>query len=63
MAVEDIDERFIFQGVHMLFSCEPRLNRLIFIGQDLDREALQKGFKSCLVKTELATSEKGTQIP
>ncbi|MFN7543273.1 MAG: CobW family GTP-binding protein [Acidobacteriota bacterium] len=49
-------ERFVFQGVHMLFDgrpdrpwgAEPRRNQLIFIGRNLDREALQKGFLRCL---------------
>jgi G3E family GTPase len=50
------DERFVFQGVHMLFDgrpdrlwgSEPRHNRLIFIGRHLDRSALTSGFKACL---------------
>uniref|UniRef100_UPI000A3B3C9F CobW family GTP-binding protein n=1 Tax=Nitrospira cf. moscoviensis SBR1015 TaxID=96242 RepID=UPI000A3B3C9F len=56
--VEDRDHRFVFQGVHMLFdgkadrawkSGEVRNNQLVFIGKDLDRDALTKGFRSCLV--------------
>ena len=50
------DERFVFQGVHMLFDGrpdrpwgdEPRHNRLIFIGRGLDREALNAAFTRCL---------------
>jgi len=50
------DERFVFQGVHMLFDgrpdrpwgTEPRHNRLIFIGRKLDREALNAAFTRCL---------------
>lgn len=49
--------RFVFQGVHMLFDGEPdrpwgneeRLNQLVFIGRDLDRSSLEQGFESCLV--------------
>jgi G3E family GTPase len=49
-------ERFVFQGVHMLFDGRPdrawkpgeRENRLIFIGRNLDREKLNEGFRSCL---------------
>ncbi|MGE3536598.1 MAG: GTP-binding protein [Candidatus Tectimicrobiota bacterium] len=49
-------ERFVFQGVHMLFSGapdrpwgeEPRSNRLVFIGRNLDRAALTRGFRACL---------------
>jgi G3E family GTPase len=48
--------RFIFQGVHMTLDTAvgapwggaPRVNKLIFIGKDLDREALNAGFRSCL---------------
>jgi G3E family GTPase len=56
--VEGRDQRFVFQGVHMLFDGkadrawkkgEARSNQLVFIGKDLDRAALMKGFRSCLV--------------
>lgn len=48
--------RFVFQGVHMLLDArpdrewgdEPRHNKLIFIGRDLDRAGLTEGFRSCL---------------
>ena len=50
-------ERFVFQGVHMLFDGQPdkpwgdapRLNQLVFIGRNLDEEAMTKGFDACLV--------------
>lgn len=50
------DERFVFQGVHMLFDGrpdrpwgdEPRKNLLIFIGRQLDRAALTREFERCL---------------
>jgi len=49
-------ERYVFQGVHMLFDgqpdrpwgAEPRPNALIFIGRRLDRAALTAGFQACL---------------
>jgi G3E family GTPase len=49
-------ERFVFQGVHMLFDGRPdrpwkgteRRNQLIFIGRNLDRSQLNEGFRSCL---------------
>ena len=50
--------RFVFQGVHMLFdgkedrpwqTGEDRTNQLVFIGRNLNREALNAGFKRCLV--------------
>ncbi len=48
--------RFIFQGVHMTLDTTvgaewgnaPRTNKLIFIGKNLDREALNAGFRACL---------------
>ncbi|MEK9967591.1 MAG: GTP-binding protein [Ferrovibrio sp.] len=50
------DKRFVFQAVHMIKdgdfqrpwrSDEPHFSRLVFIGRDLDRPALQQGFESC----------------
>jgi len=50
--------RFVFQGVHMLFDGKPdrawktgeeRKSQLIFIGRNLDRAELEEGFRSCLV--------------
>jgi len=49
--------RFVFQGVHMLFdgqpdrpwrADEPRLSQMIFIGRALDRAELTAGFRACL---------------
>ena len=50
-------DRFVFQGVHMLFDGQPekpwgdapRLNQLVFIGRNLDEEAITQGFDACLV--------------
>ena len=50
------NERYVFQGVHMLFDGKmdrpwregERSNSLIFIGRNLDRTTLNKGFNSCL---------------
>jgi G3E family GTPase len=56
------DERFVFQGVHMLFDAkadrtwrvgEKRRNQIIFIGKNLNREELISGFKSCISKKSL----------
>ncbi|PAW77095.1 MAG: cobalamin biosynthesis protein CobW [Verrucomicrobia bacterium Tous-C9LFEB] len=55
--IEGQPRKFVFQGVHMLFDGRPqapwgesekRQSRIVFIGQNLDRAALQKGFESCL---------------
>lgn len=58
LAVKGRAMRFVFQGVHMLmdgrpdreWGNEPRKNTLIFIGRNLDRAALNEGFKSCLAE-------------
>jgi len=49
-------DRVVFQGVHMLMDAAAgkawgsasRINRLVFIGRDLDRAELNKGFRACL---------------
>ena len=52
------DNRFVFQGVHMIFDGKPdrpwkpsetRKNELVFIGRNLDAEQLRQAFKACLV--------------
>jgi G3E family GTPase len=56
LSIQGEDDRFVFQGVHMLFDGrpdrpwgnEPRHNSLIFIGKNLDRQELTEGFRKCL---------------
>jgi len=56
LAIKGDANRFVFQGVHMLFDGQPdrpwgktvRTNKLIFIGRNLNRVALTEGFRSCL---------------
>ncbi|HEY6453473.1 MAG TPA: GTP-binding protein [Steroidobacteraceae bacterium] len=49
--------RYVFHGVHMVYEGQlerawpvgaPRRSRLVFIGRDLDRGALEAGFESCI---------------
>jgi len=55
--IDGSDDRFVFQGVHMLFDGRPdrpwgsehRASDLVFIGRKLDRQALTQGFEQCLV--------------
>lgn len=58
LALAGQDRQYVFQGVHMLFDGtegrpwgeqESRTNRLVFIGRNLDREALEAAFRACLV--------------
>jgi len=50
-------DQFVFQGVHLLFEGRPgrqwaegeeRLNRLVFIGRDLDEKKIVTGFNNCI---------------
>ena len=59
LAVKGMDQKYVFQGVHMLFSGdyteeiglwkegEERECRFVFIGRDLDHDALQEGLMNC----------------
>ncbi|XP_058224585.1 uncharacterized protein LOC131333836 [Rhododendron vialii] len=58
LSVNDSDTRYVLQGVHsMLDGCpgkawgpdEKRINKLVFIGRNLDETALRKGFNGCIV--------------
>ncbi|KAJ0257094.1 hypothetical protein HA466_0080240 [Hirschfeldia incana] len=58
LAVQDMEERFVFQGVHEIFEGSPdrlwqkdetRTNKIVFIGKNLNREELEMGFRACLV--------------
>jgi len=56
LAMAGVDEKYVFQGVHMLFTGEAlgpwgeekRVNRLIFIGKNLDKASLESSFAACL---------------
>jgi len=57
LSVKGMPEKFVFQGVHMLFDGTPgsvwgkdekRGNKLVFIGRKLDREALTEGLRRCI---------------
>lgn len=58
LSVEGMNERFVFQGVHDIFQGspdrlwgpdEPRTNKIVFIGKNLNAQELEKGFKACLL--------------
>jgi len=55
--IQGEDQRFVFQGVHMLFDGRPdrqwkpeetRKNELVFIGRNLDADRLKEDFRACL---------------
>jgi G3E family GTPase len=55
--VKGDERRLVFQAVHMILegdfqrewrAGEPRYSRLVFIGRDLDEDALRKGFEACI---------------
>ena len=64
--IQGQNNRFVFQGVHMLFDGkpdrewrvdEPRKNELVFIGRDLDEAKLRADFTKCLA-TEIGFGKK-----
>ncbi|CAJ0721183.1 P-loop guanosine triphosphatase YjiA [Ralstonia edaphis] len=56
LAVKGQAQRYVLQGVHSLidfratqpWGSEARSSKIVFIGRDLDRAALQDGFNACL---------------
>jgi len=57
ISVAHSEKRFVYHSVHMIFNGdftdpweedEPRENRLVFIGKNLDHAELKKGFLACL---------------
>jgi G3E family GTPase len=55
LAVQGWAERYVFQGVHMLmdgradrpWGDDPRVNKLVFIGRNLDGAELEEGLRAC----------------
>ena len=56
VGIDGQDYRFVFQGVHMIFGSEavgewgdePPVNRLVFIGKNLDEPYIRQSLESCL---------------
>ncbi|KAG9454364.1 hypothetical protein H6P81_007268 [Aristolochia fimbriata] len=55
--IEGSEQRYVFQGVQSMLDInqgkqwgpeEEKINKLVFIGRNLDETALRKGFKGCL---------------
>jgi G3E family GTPase len=59
LAFKDDEERFVFQGVHMILdgdhqrpwkAGEKRDSRIVFIGRNLPSKLISEGFESCIAK-------------
>ena len=57
LAFTDDDDRYVFQGVHMMLEGdhqrpwkdgEARESRLVFIGRELPEQTIRDGFESCI---------------
>jgi G3E family GTPase len=62
ISIHNADERFVFQGVHMMFNGEfddvwaagaKRSSNLVFIGRNLVADELKASFKACLWSEEM----------
>lgn len=61
IAVSHSAQKFVYQGVHMIFNGEfsdpwtreeERVSKLVFIGKNLDKASLESGFAACLETEE-----------
>jgi G3E family GTPase len=59
LSIDGSPDKYVFQAVHMLFDGtflepwspkEERVNKMVFIGKNLDRTELNDSFNACLVK-------------
>ena len=56
VGIDGQDYKFVFQGVHMIFGSQPAgewgdeepVNRLVFIGKNLDKPYIRKSLEACL---------------
>ena len=56
VGVKGVDQKIVFQGVHMIFGSQPGkpwgaeepVNRMVFIGKDLDEEYIHGSLEACL---------------
>ena len=62
LAVAMAEQRFVYQAVHMIFNGdfteawlpgEERTSKLVFIGKNLDHDALKAAFAACLITAEM----------
>jgi len=70
LAVQGMDNRFVFQGVHMIFNgnpaqawgSDPRVNKIVFIGKKLNRVELEEGLKACRAQDQKAQIRGGVRV-
>ena len=56
LSFKGVSDRVVFQGVHAIFDgqtdrpwgSDPRINKIVFIGRNLDKEELESGLRSCV---------------
>jgi hypothetical protein len=69
LSISHSKHKFVYQGVHMIFngefadeevwgSDEVRESKLVFIGKNLDEDALRSGFAKCITSPELIEEKK-----
>ena len=57
VGIDGQEYKFVFQGVHMIFGSQPAgswgdeepVNRMVFIGKNLDDDYINQSLKDCLV--------------
>ena len=64
LSISNVEKKFVYQGVHMIVHAifddnaakwgpdEPRVNKMVFIGKNLDKDTLRRGFEGCLDSPE-----------
>ena len=62
LSIANADQKFVYQAVHMIFNGdfteawlpgEERTSKLVFIGKNLDHDALKAAFAACLITAEM----------
>lgn len=56
LSFKDVPDRVVFQGVHAIFDgttdrpwgSDPRFNKVVFIGRNLDKDELEAGLRACI---------------
>ena len=63
LAVQDMAEKLVFQGIHTMFASSPQQNwakdeakrcKMTFIGKDLNKDELRSGFLACMIERSAA---------